>query len=84
MVTAEALYQKAKELDADTLQEVYDFLDFLAHKQKADFQRLLDEKRRYFPETSLAPADQRPIHTTRTLSLEDMDAAIEFEAGLRK
>lgn len=84
MVTAEAIYQKAKELDADTLQEAYDFIDFLAYKQKTDFQRMLEEKRRYFPETSLEPADQKPGYTTRTLSLEEMDAAIDFEAGQRK
>lgn len=81
MVTAEILYEKAKQLDAATLQEAYDFLDFLAHKRKTDFQRLLEEKARYFPETRLESPTQKPAYTTRTLSLEAMDAAIEYEAG---
>lgn len=83
MVTAEAIYEKAKELDTATLQEAYDFLDFLAYRRKSDFQRMLEEKSRYFPETTLEPPDRKPAYTARTLTLEDMDAAVEYEAGLR-
>lgn len=84
MITAEAIYEKAKCLDNTSLQEAYDFLDFLSHKHKTDWAALLEEKTQYFPETELDLADQKPVYTTRTLTLEEMDAAIESEAGLHK
>jgi hypothetical protein len=84
MVTAEVIYEKAKLLDSITLQEVADFLDFVAYKRKADFQKLLEEKRQYFPETKLKLPRKKPAYTTKTLTLEDMDAAIEEQAGLHK
>ena len=84
MMTAEAIYEKAKQLDAYKLQEAYDFIDFLDHKRKSDFQKRLDDKRKYFPETALEPPTLKPAYTTRTLTLEEMDAAVDFEAGLRK
>ena len=84
MVTAEVIYEKAKLLDSVTLQEVADFLDFIAYKRKADFQKLLEEKRQYFPETKLQLPRQKPAYTTKTLTLEDMDAAIEEQVGFHK
>lgn len=84
MITAEAIYEKAKDLDSATLQEAYDFLDFLTYKRKSDWQRVLEEKNQFFPETELETPNQKPVYTTRTLSLEEMDAAIEYEAGLHK
>ena len=84
MIAAEAIYEKAKDLDSATLQEAYDFLDFLAYKSKSDWLRILEEKKRYFPETELELPNQKPVYTTRTLALEEMDAAIEYEAGLHK
>lgn len=84
MVTAEVIYEKAKLLDSITLQEVADFLDFVAYKRKADFQKLLEEKRQYFPETKPEPPDAKPVYTTKTLTLEEMDAAVEYEAGQHK
>ncbi|MFI0399230.1 MAG: hypothetical protein ACH34X_09125 [Thiolinea sp.] len=47
------------------------------------FQQLLAEKRQYFPETKLELPLQKPVYTVKTLSLEDMDKAVEEEAGLR-
>ncbi len=84
MVSAEVIYEKAKQLDTATLQEAYDFLDFLAHRRKSGFQEMLEKKRDFFPETALENPGQKPVYTTRTLSLEEMDAAVEYEAGLRK
>lgn len=84
MITAEAIYEKAKQLDTVTLQEVADFLDFVAYKRKADFQQLLGEKQQYFPSTQLEAPEAKPAYTTRTLTLEEMDAAVEDEAGLHK
>jgi hypothetical protein len=54
MITAEAIYEKAKHLDNTTLQEAYDFLDFLSKKRKSDWAALLEEKTQYFPETELS------------------------------
>lgn len=82
MITAEVIYEKTKKLDQATLQEVADFVDFIT--QKHDLQRLYDEMRKYFPQGEIETADQKLEYTTRTLSLEDMDAAIEYEAGQRR
>lgn len=79
MITAEAIYEKAKVLDAYTLQEVADFLDFVASKH--DFRKLQDEKRKYFPVVEMETIEQRPKYTGKSVSLEDMDAAIEYEAS---
>ncbi len=84
MVTAETIYEKAKELDASRLRQAYDFLEFLARGQISDFQEMIEEKRGYFPETVLEPFDQKPPYSTRTLTVEEMDAAVEYEAGLRR
>ncbi len=42
------------------------------------------KKRDFFPETALENPGQKPVYTTRMLSLEEMDAAVEYEAGLRR
>ncbi|MBK8453310.1 MAG: hypothetical protein WAQ53_10600 [Thiofilum sp.] len=78
MLTAETLYQRAKTLDAATLQEVGDFLEFLVNKKNLEF--LQAQKRRYFPATSLETVEP-PALGTRVLSLEEMDAVIELEAS---
>jgi hypothetical protein len=41
-------------------------------------------KSQYFPEAALEAPNQNPAYTTQTLTLEEMDAAIESEAGLHK
>jgi hypothetical protein len=45
---------------------------------------MLEEKRKYFPETKLQLPRQKPAYTTKILTLEDMDSAIEEQAGLHK
>lgn len=82
MITAEVIYEKTKELDAHTLQEVADFVDFLASKQSS--QKTKKEMRQYFPLGEIESYDQKPAYSNKTLSIEDMDAAIDYEAGLRK
>ena len=82
MITAEAIYEKAKVLDAYTLQEVADFLDFVVSKH--GIRKLQDEKRKYFPMTAIESPDQKPSFSTKVLSIEDMDAAIEHEASQAK
>jgi hypothetical protein len=79
MITAEAIYEKAKMLDAYTLQEVADFLDFVVSKH--DWRKLQEQKRQFFPVTEIESLDQKPSYSTKVLSIEDMDAAIEYEAS---
>ncbi|MCP4697121.1 MAG: hypothetical protein GY862_09765 [Gammaproteobacteria bacterium] len=42
------------------------------------------EMRQYFPACEFEPPDQKPVYTTTTLSIEEMDAAVEYEAGTHK
>ena len=84
MITAETIYQKAKQLDHSLLQEAADFIDFLAYKRKADFERMLHEKRQYFTETEIELPTDKPAYVTKQLTLEEMDAAVEYEAGQHK
>ncbi len=79
MITAEMIYEKAKALDAFTLQEVADFLDFVTSKH--DWRKLQEQKRLFFPVTEIESLDQKPSYSTKVLSIEDMDAAIEYEAS---
>lgn len=79
MVTAEMIYQKAQTLDTATLQELYDFLEFLAFRKNR-----VQQMREYFPATTLETPDQKPAYSTRTLTLEEMNAAVEFEAGQQR
>ena len=82
MITAEMIYEKAKALDAFTLQEVSDFLDFVTSKH--DWRKLQEQKRLFFPVTEIESLDQKPSYSTKVLSIEDMDAAIEYEASRAK
>ena len=41
----------------------------------------MDEKRKYFPVVEMETIEQRPKYTGKSVSLEDMDAAIEYEAS---
>ncbi len=81
MITAEVIYEKAKQLDHSLLQEAADFIDFLSYKRQADFKKLLEEKNKYFPETSIESPTDKPAYTKKVLTLEEMDAAVEYEAG---
>lgn len=82
MITAETIYEKAKTLDSHTLQEVANFVDFLKSKQKSH--KAKQEMRQFFPQGTLESHDQKPPYTEKVLSIEDMDAAIEYEAGQQK
>lgn len=82
MVTAELIYEKAKKLDGSTLELIDDFMEFIAVKQSA--RKHLEEMRRYFPLGKVESPDQKPPYITRMVSLEEMDAAIDYEASLRK
>lgn len=79
MITAEVIYEKTKTLDKATLQEVADFVDFVAKKR--NIQKQYDEMRKHFPLGKIEAADQKPEYTTKTLSVEEMDEAIAYEAG---
>ncbi|MCP4696996.1 MAG: hypothetical protein GY862_09120 [Gammaproteobacteria bacterium] len=82
MDTAETIYQKIKMLDTHTLLEVADFIDFLLSQHHV--QKMQEEMRQYFPAREFEPPDQKPVYTTTTLSIEEMDAAVEYEAGKHK
>ena len=77
MTTIEAIYKKAKYLDAFRLQELNDFLDFLLQKKK--MKKAANE---LFPRTELEAFDSVSPYFGKPLSLDDMDNAIQFEAGL--
>ncbi len=78
MTTIEAIYKKAHALDALRLQELNDFLDFLLQKKKLE---QLDPA--LFPATELEAPDGISPYTGKSLSLEEMDDAIHFEAEKR-
>lgn len=82
MVTAELIYEKAKKLDSTTLELIDDFMEFIAVKQEK--RKHFEEMRRYFPLGKIESPEQKPPYITRTVSLEEMDAAIDYEASLRK
>ncbi|CAA6828038.1 MAG: Unknown protein [uncultured Thiotrichaceae bacterium] len=67
MITTETI--KAKQQDPSLLQE------------SADFAWILDEKRKYFAETEIECPTDKPAYVTKQLTLEEMDAAVEHEAG---
>ena len=77
MTTIEAIYKKAKYLDALRLQELNDFLDFLLQKKK-----IKKSTNELFPRTKLEIFDGVSPYFGKPLSLDDMDNAIQFEAGL--
>ncbi|WP_020396729.1 hypothetical protein [Thiolinea disciformis] len=80
-MTYEELQLKIKTLDPSYLQQIADFIDFINQKKQKTFQQMIMEKRKYFPETQFTPATAKPAYTTRTLSIEDMNAAVDYEAG---
>ncbi len=45
-------------------------IDDQSDELSPDFHKLLEEKRDFFPETELENPGQKPVYTTRTLSLE--------------
>ncbi|MEZ5534484.1 MAG: hypothetical protein R3F02_02560 [Thiolinea sp.] len=54
-------------------------------KQETDsFEQMLDEKRQYFAETGVESLTDKPAYVTRKLTLEEMDAAVDYEAGWHK
>ena len=79
MTTTEMIYKKAQSLDATKLQELNDFLDFLLQKKQTA--KLKDE---LFPISKLETPDARTPYTGKTLTIEDMDAAISYETGFHK
>lgn len=53
-------------------------------EEDKDFQTLISEMRKYFPETKIEDATMKPPYVTRTVTIEEMDDAIEdavFEAN---
>ena len=76
MINAEQIYYKAQSLDAVRLQELGDFLDFLLSKNKA--QHKADA---VFPETQLEAADVPSVYQGNPLTEEELNQAIEWEAG---
>ena len=76
MTTIEAIYKKAKYLDALRLQELHDFLDFLLQQKKIG-----KVTNKPFPRTELEAFDSLSPYTGKSLSLDDMDNVIQFEAG---
>ncbi|MCK5809862.1 MAG: hypothetical protein KAH00_02175 [Cocleimonas sp.] len=77
MTTIDAIYKKAKYLDALRLQELSDFLDFLLQKKK-----MKKPANKLFPRTELEAPDRVSPYIGKPLSLDDMDNAIQFESGL--
>jgi len=78
MTTIEAIYKKVQYLDALRLQELNDFLDFLLQKKKME-----KSNPRLFPLTELEAPDSVSPYSGKSLSLEEMDDAIHFEAEQR-
>lgn len=52
-----------------------------AEAKAAHFKRLLDEKRKYFAETEIECPTDKPAYVTKRLTLEEMGAAVEYEAS---
>ena len=78
MTTIEAIYKKAHALDALRLQELNDFLDFLLQKKKME-----KVNPSLFPATELEAPNNVSPYTGKSLSLDEMDDAIHFEAEKR-
>ena len=82
MITAEVIYEKTKTLDKATLQEVADFVDFVARKRNT--RKQYEEMRKHFPAGKIEEAYKKPAYSSKALTIEEMDAAIDYEAGQRK
>lgn len=79
MTTTKLIYKKAQSLDAIRLQELNDFLDFLLQKKpKVQLEENL------FPVTKLEEPERNILYKGKPLSIEEMDNAINHEAGLHK
>lgn len=76
MISVEKIITKAQALDTVQLQELTDFMDFLLSKYQTKTQEEL-----VFPVTQLESLDTQPLYSGKLLSLEDMQEAIEWEAG---
>ena len=76
MINPEQIYYKAQSLDAAHLQELGDFLDFLLSKKQA-----AHKAEKIFPETQLEAVDAPSVYQGKALTEEDMQHAIEWEAG---
>ena len=57
MITAEVIYEKTKTLDKATLQEVADFVDFVARKRNT--RKQYEEMRKHFPAGKIEEADKK-------------------------
>ncbi len=79
MITADQIHKKAQSLDPLRLQELADFLEFLLTKRPPS-----QPKGDVFPATQLESPAMRSVYQGRALSLEEMDQAVEFEAGLQR
>ncbi len=79
MTTTELIYKKAQTLDEFRLQELSDFLDFLLQKKSKQ-----TKEESLFPNTRLESPDADSPYIGKSLSIEDMDNAVSYEAGQHK
>lgn len=79
MITADQIHERAQSLDPLRLQELSDFLEFLLAKRPPS-----QRKEDVFPPTQLESSDAHSVYQGRALSLEEMDQAVEFEAGRQR
>lgn len=79
MTTLELIYEKARTLDAPKLEALYAFMKFLTRKETKG-----EGYQKHFPVTQLESPSQPSFYTGKPLSMADMDAVIEFEAGACK
>lgn len=78
MINVEQVYHKAQLLDEQRLQELTDFLDFLLSKKTQS-----NKSDDIFPETKLESIDTPSVYQGKPLTIEEMNEAIEWEAGQR-
>ena len=76
MNTTELIYKKAKTLDEIGLQELNNFLDFLLMKKSK-----AKTKEELFSVTALEKPQSSSPYTGKVLTIEEMDDAINYEAG---
>jgi hypothetical protein len=76
MINAEQIYYKAQSLDAVRLQELEDFLDFLLSKNKTQHKTDV-----VFSETQLEAVTEPSVYHGKPLTEDDMNQAVEWEAG---
>lgn len=89
MTIQQAIQQKLPQLPPELQQELFDFMEFLLFKARArhlrnkaipilKFGRMSPD---YLPPAELEPPDAPSVYRGPPLTLEDMRAAIEDEAG---